>query len=339
MMGLSFMTERGIESYQYDWTQHPDLDGSKPLGLLKHLDGNPLLAVAVRQKNSPQQYDFLAKWVKKAYVYVEDLAKPHMEEEEREEFEKAMELVVPLAKRADKATREMLLPALADGQIAVVLDRKLESKQFINALPETEKPMPMVEPALLLGVSDKALLLKAFDEYVDVAREFLDKLREMEDAEIPDEVRIPEPQIETITGSQVYSFPLPVQWGVDEQIVPNGAFKKDVAVFSLSHDHSQRLLKKQSLEVGGVLIDTDRPLAMAFVFDFAGLIETTKPWINLAIDKATEDQEAQGQIAAVKYQVETVLSVLQALRTITAESYFEGDAFVTHTLTEVEDLK
>ena len=47
----------------------------------------------------------------------------------------------------DKANRGMLLPALADGQSALVIDRKLASKHFVESLPATEKPMPMVEPA------------------------------------------------------------------------------------------------------------------------------------------------------------------------------------------------
>ena len=38
-------------------------------------------------------------------------------------------------------------------------------------------------------------------------------------------------------------------------------------------------------------------------------------------------------------QVHTVLDVFKCLKTITSESYFEDGALVSHTLTEVEDVK
>ncbi|HEY4761498.1 MAG TPA: hypothetical protein VIH42_13030, partial [Thermoguttaceae bacterium] len=41
IMGLSFMTDKGIESYSYNWSEHSRLDGSQPLGLLAHAGANP----------------------------------------------------------------------------------------------------------------------------------------------------------------------------------------------------------------------------------------------------------------------------------------------------------
>ena len=43
MMGLSFLSDRGIEGYQYAWGDHGRLDGSQPLGLLEYVGGNPIL--------------------------------------------------------------------------------------------------------------------------------------------------------------------------------------------------------------------------------------------------------------------------------------------------------
>ena len=37
-------------------------------------------------------------------------------------------------------------------------------------------------------------------------------------------------------------------------------------------------------------------------------------------------------------QVRTVLEVLKALRTVTFESYADGDALVTHAITEIHDV-
>ncbi len=335
---ISFLTDRGVEAYQYDWTVRTDLDGSKPLGLLGHLGGSPVLAVVGREKGSSAQYAFLSKWGRRAFEYVETLALPKMPEDERAELRQFLDVAGPLLDRADTATRELLLPALADGQLALVVDRRLESERFLEALPPTDKPMPMLEPGLVVGVSDADLLCRAMGEYLAVARGMLDGMRQIEDADIPEDVRIPDPQIETTAGVRLYSYALPAEWGVDKQIVPNAGLGDGVAAMSLSHDHTLRLLRQQPLAAGGVLTDAARPRATAAVFDMAGFIEAVKPWVGLAFDQASADEPAGGEIAAIREQVDTVLDVLQALRTFTSESYFEGGALVTHGLMEIEDI-
>ena len=49
-MEFSFLTDRGVESYSYQWGQFPTLDGSKPLGLQSHFGGTPLLGIVARAK-------------------------------------------------------------------------------------------------------------------------------------------------------------------------------------------------------------------------------------------------------------------------------------------------
>ena len=43
---FTFLTDRGYESYGYSWAENRELDASKPLGILSHLGGKPLMAVA-----------------------------------------------------------------------------------------------------------------------------------------------------------------------------------------------------------------------------------------------------------------------------------------------------
>ena len=54
-MGLSFLADRGVEGYRYAWGGHDRLDGSKPLGLLEHVGGNPILGVVVRHEGVGQE--------------------------------------------------------------------------------------------------------------------------------------------------------------------------------------------------------------------------------------------------------------------------------------------
>src|SRR5262249_4747963 len=58
-MAFSFLTARGTESYDYNWSEHPHVDSSRPLTLLQHIGGNPALAVVGRSKYSPESYTTL----------------------------------------------------------------------------------------------------------------------------------------------------------------------------------------------------------------------------------------------------------------------------------------
>ncbi|MBN2476614.1 MAG: hypothetical protein JXB62_18535 [Pirellulales bacterium] len=337
---VSFLTDQGIEGYQYNFGDHSQWDGTKPLGMLSHVGGNPFLAMVARAQDSPEDYDLVVKWLKVAYGYVEKLALKEMSERERQQFEKAVTLIGPLLERADKANRELLIPALADSQIGLVIDTKLTSKQFAEELPATEKPMPMLEPAVLIGVSDAKLLRRACREYHEIADALVKAIREIEPGAIPEEFVIPDAEVSESDAGTVFSYALPVEWGVDEQIVPNFGLSESVAVLTISHEHTQRLLEATPLAAGGVLADPDRPLAVAAVVNWAAFIDALTPWVDLALKAAADDAgDGFNPMAGVGAQVHTVLDVLKVLRTTTAESYIEDDAMVTHTLNEIHDLE
>jgi hypothetical protein len=118
-----------------------------------------------------------------------------------------------------------------------------------------------------------------------------------------------------------------------------------VAAFTVSNQHSERLLKATPLAVGGVLTDANRPLALAVSFDWAGLVDAVTPWIELGVDALVKAQPEVSSFLgsepgkpSVADQVRTVLSVLKTMRTITAESYLEDGLLVTHSLVEIRDI-
>jgi hypothetical protein len=339
VMGFNFLTEKGIEGYTYNWAENLQLDGSKPLELLKHVGGNPLLAIVARGKHQPGQYDMLVKWIKVGYGYFEELGLPNIPENDREEVKKVLAQVKPLAARLDVVTRTMLIPALADGQFGLVLDAKLTSKQFHTEMPPSEEPMPMIEPAIVIGVSDAKLLRKACGEYIVVIDGVLDMLGKIKDSDVPEGLKVPLPQVAEISAGTMFSYPLPEELGLDAKILPNAGLSESVAVLSISKDHTQRLLQSTPLDVGGLLAESDRDLAMAVVFDWAGLVEAATPWVDMAVAMATAEAPAGADTSEIVDQVKTVLEVLKVLRTITSETRLEGDVTVTHTLTEVRDIE
>jgi len=340
LVNVSTMTAEGIETFMYNYGTRPDLDATRPLGLLAHLGGTPLLAVVARQKGSMEDYDLLVKWLGVGYSYFERYGLPEMQASEREKFKKLADAVRPLVERLDRTNRESLLPAL-DGQFALVLDGRLTSKQFLSTLPATPEPMPMAEPALLLGVRDAELMRAALSEYWNL---FEDALSAAADVE-PDiaDVTIPDPTTIDTPEGVLYAFLLPEECPVDKQVAPNVAVGKDVCVFSMSQAHSRRLLKATPLGIGGVLGDPDQPLAAAVVLDWAGLLKAATPWLDVAteaiVHKTMPAEAAKAQLPSIKDQVHTVIEVLSVVRRVTAKTYTQDGAIVTHVRTEIQDVE
>jgi hypothetical protein len=336
---VSFLAEHGVEGYRYSWGSHPKLDGSKPLGLLEHVGGNSLFGVVARQKPDIKNYDLLVKWIKIGYGYFKELVVPTLPEKEREKAEKYLAAAVPLVERLDKVNGEMLFPALADGQVGLVFDAGLTSEHFVESLPGTEKPMPMIDPALVIGVSDAKLLLKALGQYREIANGLIDAARQVEGTNIPPCVAVPKATLSETALGKIYSFPLPEEWGVDKKIVPNFGLSDHVAVVSLTREHTEKLLKSTPSAVGGLLAKPDRPLAAAVWLHWAELLDAAGPWVDFGLDRALANAaDEDGQKTAVVDQVHAGIDVLKVLRNVTSESYLEDGALVSHTFAEIRDV-
>jgi hypothetical protein len=75
---------------------------------------------------------------------------------------------VALLERLDAANREHLFPALADGQGAFVMDLEAKSQKWFEQMPESPKPLPMFELALVSSVSDAEKLRKGVTNFTRI---------------------------------------------------------------------------------------------------------------------------------------------------------------------------
>lgn len=339
--GVGFISDKGLEEYCYDWGKYPQIDGSKPLGLLRHVGGSPLLAVVGRAKISPENYDLMVKWLRVAYGYAEKFALPQMDKPDREKFDKLAKAVMPLIERSDQINREKLLPAIADGQTGLVIDAKLMSKQIHEAVPAQEMPLPMIEPAVVIGLADVDSFRQAVVEYWQIAEDAAAILSET----LPDnpDMKLPEPKTQQIDDGEIYSLALPKEAGLDEQIGLYLAFNKSVAVFCLNEEQAKRLLADAKLSVGGVLADENRPRAKAVAFNMPETLKAVMPWAEIGVKKTASrfmgDEDMKKVFGVLNPQFATLAEVLSAVRGITCESYFEDGIMVTHSLMEISDIK
>jgi hypothetical protein len=345
-LSFSFLSERGFESFEYQYGRFPELDGSKTLTLLDHVGGDPILAVVGRSKGTLEQYQAFSKWIKVAFGHAEPLLVEKLDKEQKEKYEQISKAVLPLLRRLDEVTGTMLLPALADGQAGFVVDAKWKSKQWQQDMPTSDKALPMLELGVLVGVSDAELLEKAMKSYRKIVEDALVKVKELAPpGEVPS-IKIAEAEIKTVKAGKLYVFPLPAEWKLDPQVAPTAGLSKRVGVLALSAGHAERLLTPRPLKIEGgplLLAGAKRPLAGAAYFNGPAFIDAIAPWVMFGLEQAHIERVLPGAgdekqaREAVFQQVRTVLDVLKVFRISTSATYIEDGVLITHSETVVRD--
>jgi hypothetical protein len=347
-VGFGYLTDRGFENFNYDYTKSSGLDASQPLSLLSHVGGAPILAGFARQRTSPEEYRTFVKWARILYNDAEQVLLNKLDKEQREHYEKAAKALLPLVARLDEITGKMLLPALAEGEAALVIDARWSSKRWQKSMPETPQAMPMVELALVLGVSDAALLQKAAAAYREVLSEAAAKVRELAPPGQVPEIKFPAPEKKESRQGMLYSYPLPADAGLDPQVLPTAGLSEHVLVLAPSQAMAERLLTPMSLKVEGGPLAEKRPLGAAAYFNWPALVDAVVPWVELgfAIQSPPPPPRAGAPGAAappaglddVLKQVRTVARVLKCFRGYTSATYNDGGVWVTHGESVFHDL-
>lgn len=346
---FSFLNGHGTEGFSYDWSTHRNAESSRPLTLLDHVGGNPLCAVVEQHRPSGEGYQMLVKWLKLGSRYFDDLVVPKMDPDEKDRYEKMTKWAFPLLKRFDETTRNLLLPS-REGQSAFVLDANLTSTQWIAQMPQSDQPLPLIAPALVVGIKDANSLRSAFAQYREILNEAIKNVAEMSNGRVS-EIQIPEPETKDLKVGTLYYYNLPPVVQLDPAILPNAALSKDVFALSLSEYHAKRLLEKKPLKTDtGLLQENDGKLTSAAYWNCAATIDALKPWVKygvrLAGPKLFHNDESDGEEKKpspkspdeIVKQIEQLLDVLKVLRSYTSCSYLKDGALITHRESIVRDI-
>jgi hypothetical protein len=367
---MSTLTGSGYDGFTYNYGTNSFWDSSRPLTILEHVGGTPVFFAAGRHRSFSDGYQRLAKWMDKLPYYVGHFEKQVEEGTDAEDYRQAKELISFFWPRLDKVTRQMLLPALEDGQVAFVLDSKLADTQWHLLMPPAEKPLPMLEPALVVGVSDAELFKRACAEYSTLFEEFVSRAGTIapKEIELLQKENLPPLKTKTVPGEGTYyAVPPPRQAGVSPKLVPTAGLSDEFLTLAIHARHARRLLKVNPPPGVPLFKDADRPLAMATFFNWSGLMRSLTPWVDyvahqmanhplfagggaeFSFDEGGEDpfeqesassEPTEEQILGVSLeQIRTGFEIASCFRGFFSASYTEGDALVTHSVWNFKDLK
>jgi len=350
-LAFSFLTDQGYEGYAWDWARNQPFDGSRRLDLLEHVGGAPLAAVVSRIKSDPALLDDLTALASGSWGLFMKYGVPRADETERERVEAFDEHVVPLGKKLMEVLRAKIVPALADGQVGLVIDAKTKATRVQRDLPASAEPLPLLEPAIVLPLADPKLFREGLSDLFALTDELVAAARTMAPDAVPAGYEVPAPEKAKVAAGSIWSFALPAS-GLDTQLRPAIGVGDQAAVFSLVPAQAGRLLAAARMETGSQLATFEEPLAGAAAIDFAGLVDVLRPWVvyltrygcvqqrdgrvDADEDLAAEDETAEAKEALA--HVAVALEVAKCFRAATAETSITEEATVTHWRNVIRDL-
>lgn len=336
-VGVTFLSDKGCESANYDFSSNMPIDGSKPLGLLQNFGGNPIFAAVLRGKDVEKTWNFFSKWGAVGYGYFTEFAIPNVPEDQKEQVIAFFKKLEPTIAKLAKITASDLIPAMKDAQIAFVLDGKLGSKQWSPLLPKSKKDLFVPEPAFILGISDAAKFAAALKGYREGINQIIKDAAGFDPTGTLAAIKIPAPEEKTLKEGKAYFYPIPLLEDISKKIQPAAVVGPNFSAITFSFEHAERLLNKTPLtsEVAK-LASIEKNLAGFCIFDNTSLMGMINPWVDFGFEMLPPGiDEGFG----VKKQVKTFFEVLGTCKGTVCTTFMEDGIWVNHSISVWKDLE
>ena len=346
-LAYSYLTDTGYAGEEWNWAKNIPWNGSTPLSL-DHFGGNPLAVIALRTKTDPKQFEAFVNWTDSLRKFVSNAIASTGDDDVQEGFKTFDEKIVPLGEELTNTVREKFVPALKNGQFGLVLDGKASTTKLQASLPASSKPLPLIEPAIVLSLDDEALFREGLSDIFALSDKLLAVIREIDEDAIPSEYRIPDPEEKDAEGGSLWTFALP-ESGLDEQIQLSIGVGKNAAVFSFTPTQAERILTSSPLQLEG---DFSQNLAAAAILDWVAFANLLEPWATYVIrcggmqqekgrldpDSTIGPDSETEEVTDALEQLATIFDVVRCLKSATAKTSIEEDATVTRWQNRIEDL-
>ncbi len=342
VLAYSLWTDRGIEVFTFDWSAGPGWADVEPLRLLAHAGQQPLALVAWRCQVNEERYNAWANDIAAGGQRLDAWLRPRLETQSLKGYRIALALGRPFGRRGEALLRAAVLPLLEHGQGMIVFDAR-----------RSEPGRLAVRPAMVVDLSRAGSLKAAYAEFGQVSVEVRNALAEV------DSDRLEQP--ETDGGSEngppptwhrgfQTAFPLQPHVyyrgdGPPDTLALALGLSEHVAVVALSPGRAGELLEPHAPQLGGLLAEPRERLTAAYL-DWSGLVELARPAAHraarslaTALTQAEENADDAAEWDLLHSQTDTLLDLLQVVRSVSAQQFVSDGALVTHQLIEMRDVE
>jgi hypothetical protein len=260
-----------------------------------------------------------------------------------------------VAKRFDRAMRDLVLPPLAGGDAALVLAARQPDSPWSIDGPHSDAKIAMPLPAVVVAVKD----VDQFHAGVKELRgAYNDAVAAYATVEFADpSATLDEPKSREFDEGTIHWHVLPKEWGFDKRIAFNYGLAKNLAVVSLVPLDTRDMLARSTLELPAPLDDRQQPLAAATYIDvpraceiIGGAMFVVAPiryeWVEevhtdedggIHIERRRVPVESEGRGAAAK-DIRTLAALAKAVPTYTSATKVEASGTVTRGILRIVDL-
>ncbi len=354
IMSFAFLTNAGYEGYIENWTKGTRLNGSEPLSILQHAGGDPLLVVAGNHKRMESNLGH--KWLGRLHYYLDKVVfEKRLDKDQLQLYTEFRDAFTPVVNKFSEATTNHWEKAFTDGQSALVVDNKLDPKPIWHLImPASDKPLPMLEIAVVHPLNDREQLEEALTGYRKAATEGIKRLKEFF-ADHADEVQgllkgpaqalpgllenaeMPSPQVREVEDGKIL-YPLALQRaGVDSALAPNMGWNGEAFVVSLSPDTTERLLESKPIS-GPLSKAKGKKLAAATYVNVARLVGFFRPWVAYGMNIAA-NQSGDEEIQEFAPQIDTLMEIMQCYRQYYSITMKNDESLLTHFRSDFKDLE
>ena len=291
---FSFVTKNGSELWNYTRTENVILDGSKPLSVLEHLGKDPIALIAFRLQDHPEYFATARRIVRKLKEYLDVI--PELEilsASEKEMWNDGLDRGWPLVVELADIIEKQFLPSIKDGQHAWVLaDGSLSSTKWLKEMPESSKPLPLPQIAILTGITSKTGMSEAWSSLFKLCDSIVELVRELKPDSIPSGYKVPRPtEIKDATGER-YGYPIRVDPS-SKSIMAEVLITDSLMISSYGDQQIDLRSKSQTLSVVKEVIKPDQHYAAVSYVDCGRALRLVKPWIVYAIETLKGDLNEQ----------------------------------------------
>ncbi len=345
MVSATWLSSRGLEEMTLLWADRP-LRASSPLETLLYVGGDPVAAFTISQVPLAEAYEFAAWGISRAWDYLDYVVRHREADEEVRRWRNISGRLRLAAGRVDRIIRSHLLPALGNGAFAFVLDAKLRSRQVHAAVPYSERPLPVPEPALVVAVADREKLLTACREFCNLWPQLREILEDAGLGEGLEEIgaNLPPVSHRREEWGDVYQLEVPEEsW--DARIRPTLALGKKALTVSISEEHAKRLLEPTRLQPVGVIEDSEKPRVWAAWMNLEKLWDSVGPWaehLTATVAESSENipDELRNFLEELRQDIKAWVGILKCIRSVSLEYSVENaNLEVRRALVEIRDLE